>query len=382
VREREVRRIADPPLGEQASLVVVEDGAFVFSPCVEEPSPESLEAREVALAAERIATAFNVPSSFQHVDEPALMEEDDADEFAEEATEDDPVDLAMRIGTADRMQMDDVDDEDDEDDENIVYQSLSSSQLIQRCASCLRLSARPLLTSSLRFHNAPNSLPRPSLFLPPLTATGPRTANDLLHQVLSGAPVAASPPPSFVQTSLLHHQGSPPVGRSIWAPTEGSASASPNPVSRGSFESLPNLTHQAVSAGASPSSSLWARPSPLDNTTGSNSALPTSRHPSFSSGSIVNPSPLGQQLPSSPPRAPLSLFGNFSPFASSSPPLPVSTPSGANNVFAPPNSDLSPSAFPFVSRSPQRPAYPGAGSGSGAASSFNNAPFRQNGGFG
>lgn len=48
-----------------------------------------------------------------------------------EETEDDPVDLAMRIGEVGKMEMDDEDfegDEDDDEDEHIVYQSRSASQ--------------------------------------------------------------------------------------------------------------------------------------------------------------------------------------------------------------------------------------------------------------
>jgi hypothetical protein len=60
------------------------------------------------------------------------MEEEDEEElggYGEEGTEDDPVDLAMRISTADRLEMD---GEDEDDDEEIVYTSLSSSQILNQ----------------------------------------------------------------------------------------------------------------------------------------------------------------------------------------------------------------------------------------------------------
>lgn len=50
-------------------------------------------------------------------------EEEEEEELFEDVTEDDPVDLAMRIANADRMEMD---GEDEEEEEEIVYQSLNS----------------------------------------------------------------------------------------------------------------------------------------------------------------------------------------------------------------------------------------------------------------
>lgn len=57
--------------------------------------------------------------------------EEDTEEYGDEITEDDPVDLAMRIATASRMEMD-SDDDDDDDDEEIVYRSMSNSMTKQR----------------------------------------------------------------------------------------------------------------------------------------------------------------------------------------------------------------------------------------------------------
>lgn len=134
------------------------------------------------------------------------------------------------------------------------------------------------------------------------------------------------------------------------------------------------MTHQAYqpqSTVNSPNlgSSAWARPSPFDGI--ANNPLPpagAARHPSFSGASF---SPLGPGQPGSPPIEPLSLFGNFSPFASPSRAgaLPLTVPPH-NAAASPPSqhpqtaspataatllSDLSPSAAAFVSRSPQKP---------------------------
>lgn len=57
-------------------------------------------------------------------------DEEEMDGYGEEETEDDPVDLAMRISTADRLEMDG--EEEEEDDEEIVYTSLSSSQILNQ----------------------------------------------------------------------------------------------------------------------------------------------------------------------------------------------------------------------------------------------------------
>lgn len=105
-------------------MIQLVDESFVVLPSAESESPEAIEAREVALASQQLSTAFGLGA-------PDELDEFDGD-YA--MTEDDPVDLAMRIATADRMEMDDADDDDD-DDEEIVFRpslSLSSSQVMQQ----------------------------------------------------------------------------------------------------------------------------------------------------------------------------------------------------------------------------------------------------------
>lgn len=137
------------------------------------------------------------------------------------------------------------------------------------------------------------------------------------------------------------------------------------------------MTHQAFqpqTTASSPNagSSAWARPSPYDGSIANNPLPPANlgaaRHPSFSGGGL---SPLGPGQPGSPPIEPLSLFGNFSPFASPSRSAGLPLPVPSHNAGASPSlqhpqtaspasastlrSDLSPSSAPFVSKSPQKP---------------------------
>ncbi|ORY89353.1 hypothetical protein BCR35DRAFT_300502 [Leucosporidium creatinivorum] len=385
----------------ESALITIEHGAFVFSPRGDDPSPESLEAREVALAAERIAAAFPTTGGgaglLEQVDEGVFEEEEEEEEVdgagemgweGAEEIEDDPVDLAMRIGEVGKMEMDDEDlegDEDDDEDEHIVYQSRSASQT--------------------GFPGAPASLPRSNFFPPPANSPSRPTSDHLLHHVLGVPTSAASPPSAFAQSSLL--PGSPPIGsgagRSIWS--DSPQLQQPSFVTRGSFESLPNMTHQAFQPQATSNSpnagsSAWARPSPFDGSIANNPLPPAgsnvARHPSFSSGGL---SPLGPGQPGSPPLEPLSLFGNFSPFASPSRsaalPLPVpshnaatSTPSQHPHAASPATaatllSDLSPSAAAFVSKSPQKPpGLPLSPAGAPPNSSTRNVGRQRQHGFG
>lgn len=105
----------------QTSPISLVDGRFVAH--VSEDSFGSSDVRDAAVGGRPVGINL-----IQAVDEEAV-EDDEEDEFGgeEEATEDDPVDLAMRVATADRMVMD---GEDEDEDEEIVYQSLSSSQLL------------------------------------------------------------------------------------------------------------------------------------------------------------------------------------------------------------------------------------------------------------
>ncbi|KAM0791259.1 hypothetical protein ACM66B_005735 [Microbotryomycetes sp. NB124-2] len=118
----------------ESSLVILEHDVFVVvSSQVDELSPEAIEARDVALAAEQIASAFNLPLG--HLTTPSKLQLDrlsfdvtaegeDVD-FGDALTEDDPVDLAMRIGQAEQLSLDGEDDSDEDMDDVVVYKNSS-----------------------------------------------------------------------------------------------------------------------------------------------------------------------------------------------------------------------------------------------------------------
>lgn len=87
------------------------DGAFVFTPR-EQPGED---------------TSFDRPEPAAAV-APGDDEADEDEEMLDQVTEDDPVDRAMRIDAADKLDMDglsdlddDLDDDNDDDEEQIVY---------------------------------------------------------------------------------------------------------------------------------------------------------------------------------------------------------------------------------------------------------------------
>lgn len=108
----------------QVSPIEFTDGNFRVDRVFTETEEDVEEAAEVALASERLELAFGVPFAKDELPEaPVELLLDDLEEDIEyQITEDDPVDLAMRIGTADGIEMD---VEDDEEEEQIVYQSSS-----------------------------------------------------------------------------------------------------------------------------------------------------------------------------------------------------------------------------------------------------------------
>ncbi|KAK4702215.1 hypothetical protein P7C70_g4013, partial [Phenoliferia sp. Uapishka_3] len=308
--EEQLMRIADVQTDARivaaldTSDIVFLDGIFTSSLSVESDSPEAAEARDVAAATEQLSAAFGLTRT----DDFAVGEDEEEDEGEYAITEDDPVDLAMRVATADRMEMDD--DEDEDDEEEIVFRpSLSSSQILS--------------------HQA----------LPPPLGTAARSLQRGSGDFLLG-PIH----PNGISST----KASPPVGvRSIWAPTNATSSALPppaNPSEIGLFESLPNTTHQ-------PASTAFSRKPSLSN---AGTALP---HPTPATTVGLARSP--------------SLFGNFSPFASpSSRPLPLpssfatSQPSDLSphaNIFAgsPQRNASIPSGWPDAggfAGSPQRNA--------------------------
>lgn len=119
----------------QGAPIEIIDGVFTLDRLLFEESPEEREQSEVELASARLARAFGVsvlnsgPQYDRELPEDNAIGED-AEEYGDEITEDDPVDLAMRIATASRMEMD-SDDDDDDDDEEIVYRSMTNSMTKQ-----------------------------------------------------------------------------------------------------------------------------------------------------------------------------------------------------------------------------------------------------------
>lgn len=324
-------------------------------------SPEDIEARDVAEASERLSLAFGIfPSRLlsavngdaieeeeeqeeqEEVEETKMGEEEydeqiqlhdhDLDEGDEEATDDDPVDLAMRIVDANRMEMETDGEDDEEDDEKIVYAGLSSSQL-NTTPSVLPLFCsffQGYLTHCYFFFS--NSPPANSNRSPPSSAS--RTAAGLLQQLMGGGGVSTKPSASNQGGLVQPVPASSTSSRSIWAPTGGFPGAfpSPSPVAAAeTFESLPNTTHQALGG-----------PSLMTSTS-------FSRHQSFSGsgGELPVPSSLGGG-PSSTP----SLFGSFAPFATSP------RPSSLQIQQQQSPSDLSPLANPFTGSPRRYPAAP------------------------
>ncbi|BGO99734.1 hypothetical protein RTG_00618 [Rhodotorula toruloides ATCC 204091] len=223
--QRDAARLADS----DASRIEVVDGAFVFVP----------QAQELV------------------VDAADDVEDDEEMADVEEATEDDPVDRAMRVVAAAEDGLSDLDDEDDDDEaeEQVVYPGNRSGSLPPTNFSS------PNLSRSSSHYGSP--------------AAPPRTAADLRQQLFaSAAPIdplsrpdlrpsrstsAALPAPPHASTSLASG-----AGPSIWAPATGHPAASLLPasspssaqfssphaqlVTAHSFEAIPNLTHGSPAA--------------------------------------------------------------------------------------------------------------------------------------
>ncbi|KDE02584.1 hypothetical protein MVLG_06867 [Microbotryum lychnidis-dioicae p1A1 Lamole] len=325
--------------------VIVELGAYVLAPpkssaatTIEDEVEEEDEEDEAA----PIPASSPTKALSRGVDSLDLFEQ--ADEGSE-PTEDDPVDLAMRIAAADRLEMQDItdeeDDDEDDDDGHIVYRS--------------RLNLGNIGTAT-RTPPSVGISPRMGTPVPNSAASSKRNSMDL--RSLWARPPGDSPVPAA-------HHALPP----------------PHQSSRSSFEALPNMTHQGASyaptqspVGGGSTSSIWA---PTLNESGHSSPSLLQRQ-----GSFAAPSPLGAPpgLAQPPSAAPIGLFGPASPFpppggvpvvprhsnyhpASSTPydsgsfnPLPYHAPPlfpYSNTTFGPvptgSQSDLSPSAFPFIS---------------------------------
>ncbi|KAK4053970.1 hypothetical protein OIO90_003807 [Microbotryomycetes sp. JL221] len=291
----------------ETSLVILDRNAFIFAPHMDEPTPESLEAHEVALATEQIAQAFNgqqrnhqnvSPSKVLRVGHMTFEDVFDEDEdeaggeLGEELTEDDPVDLAMRIGEADQVSLGGEDgSEEDYGDDQIVYD--------------------PTLRDASRVQSGLSRMMRPD-----------------------------SGPPSLAHSPASRH--------ALW-PNGGAADA------RQAFESQPNVTHghqptatrHAGLVGPAPSAAntplaatMMSAPDVLRSLTDTPHAfgtgpmaMGTSPSKATTTGTPLGTSPLSMRHLS--PQTPVGV-GNSRP--------------GNTSRY----SDLSASALEFVSRSPQQ----------------------------
>ncbi|GAA5840238.1 hypothetical protein JCM9279_002319 [Rhodotorula babjevae] len=259
--------------GQQDALLLAEssltrmahvDGAFVFTP--REQGNED--------------TSFDRPEP-DAAGAPQQDEADEDEEMLDQGTEDDPVDRAMRIDAADKLDMDGLsdldddldDDDDDDDDEQIVYPGSGSRSSPQPNAN---LPAPGVSRSSSHFSTPSASPARAPVDLRQQLFHG--TVPPHHHAPAVGAP-ALSPSPSYTGVSAAGPSllgpapgGSPSLNstHSIWSTTPGlggspllpptstvgalpppSTYALPQqqqPVTPRSFESIPNLTHGSPAA--------------------------------------------------------------------------------------------------------------------------------------
>lgn len=278
----------------ESSPISFVDGVFVSdSAYLDSQSTGGVEARSPPLP-----PVEELPAE----DEPEANYDDDGnydDVFSED---DDPVDLAMRLATADRMERDG--EEDDDDDEEIVFPSLSSSQ-INNSGNPTTAPRKSSLLQPLPSLQSLQSL-QPLQPLPPTASPTQRNANTLLQ--LLNSPVPAIVPSSTVRTT------SPPVSTgSVWASPANGSFPPADGTTRQSFESLPNITHRSLAS----SSAHQAPPPPSHPLWSPTSAQGAPNAPAFAPQGSTSPVPLGAGSSS--------LFGNFSPFNQPSRPLPVPT---------------------------------------------------------
>ncbi|GAA5937481.1 hypothetical protein JCM3775_001242 [Rhodotorula graminis] len=294
--------------GQQDALVLAEsplarmsliDGAYVFTPREHANEDTSFDQPEPAAA--------------------ARPQEDDADEDEEmldQGTEDDPVDRAMRIDAADKLDMDglsdldddlDDDDDDDDDEEQIVYPGSGSRSSPQPHA---KLPA-PGVSRSSSHYSTPSASParvpgalRQQLFhggVPPLHQhhTPPAAPPVLKPSSSYTSPSAAGPsllgpaPGGSPSLNSMHSIWStaPGLGGSPLLPPTSTLGALPPPssfalaqqqpqqqqqsVTPRSFESIPNLTHgsQAAQLAGWPASAPGAQHGALPPPAASGGAL-------------------------------------------------------------------------------------------------------------
>ncbi|GAA6057733.1 hypothetical protein JCM3770_001712 [Rhodotorula araucariae] len=253
--QRDAIRLAGSPL----TRVSIVDGAYVFTPRYAAQLDDDVSFE----AAPGTGAPAPAPASA-----PAAEDED----MLDQVTDDDPVDRAMRVAAADKLDMGGVsdivddEDEDEDDEEQIVYPGSRSS--------------------SAQLPPGGRSRP-PSYFSTPSGSPAPaRAAVDLRQQLFhTGGSGTHSPAAAPSLSPSSSHMGggpsllAPTVGgspslnpvHSIWAPTPGMSGSTllapaahapaplpllqqqqqqQKPVTPRSFESIPNLTHGSPAAQA------------------------------------------------------------------------------------------------------------------------------------
>ncbi|KAK4054561.1 hypothetical protein OIV83_001055 [Microbotryomycetes sp. JL201] len=213
----------------ESSLVCLEHDAFVVPLHADELSPEAREAGEVAFAAKQIAAAFDMPldqlaSPSKVLPLERLSFEPDAEvELCDTLTEDDPVDLAMRIGQAEQLSLDGEDDTDEAMDDVVVYKTAHSE------------SRRDDVAASHAFESG------------------------LSRMMMAGHGITPRGQTSPQRGSLA----SSPARRSLW-PDQQAHQLQADLDAREAFEAMPNVTHNQVTASTSRSSFVPAHAAPTN----------------------------------------------------------------------------------------------------------------------
>ncbi|GAA5925173.1 uncharacterized protein JCM15063_004945 [Sporobolomyces koalae] len=340
MRVEEAQRLAEEIVESPISRLALVDGAFIFVAKGDKP-----------VTTEQDADVSRADGNDQAMATVEVEQDDDAldedFEMPDQSIEDDPVDRAMRTA-ADQLELDgdgeDEQDDDDDDEEQIVF---SGSRNLSHPALPVAASPRqgsfssrgPVATSTLTAADLRQQLFASNLPLQPLPAAAPpRTPS---HPLSSGyvspplvAPAAATTSPSSETLSRIWGMPSPtPPSHLGHAPSHvATASVLPphQPMTRHSFEAIPNLTHDAFAA----QNQGWSNP------------LATSGH-------LPPPPHSSAQPPSIPPAE---LFGGHPAFAlphSHSHPQPTSLVEDSRSYSLPPLT----SSFPGYTRQPSTSSF-------------------------
>ncbi|GAA5975968.1 hypothetical protein JCM11641_002852 [Rhodosporidiobolus odoratus] len=299
--QERVERLAESEL----SRFIFSQGAYVFLPRGA-PQPAS-QPSDLSLP----GAVTNEKQTGRDVD---MLGEDDDDPNGYEPTEDDPVDLAMRVGAADKVEMDGLSDSeddydsDDDEDERIVFEGNRSGSGVNSPAQAQlpppanhsRLSSShyspaasptraPLTAGDLRQQllSSLNGSPRPPNLSPSTSSSGfafaspacPLAQASAPHSRQSSGPTALPPLPALPGPSSIWG-GSP-----IFGPTSSAPPAPPlfQHASSNSIGSFPSYHHPPTSAQHSHAHGPPVTPRSFE-------AIPNVVHGSPSSHAIASPS--------------------------------------------------------------------------------------------